>query len=753
MRGVRVFIGILLIGSAVSAAETSMTRALLPVKVNEISHGEVLALIEPGDVFVPSSLFVELGVPTAGAAKQRVDGEQYLSLRSLAPQVTFNLDMNDLLLRITVEPSLLGRHVLNLQRSALAEDDRGGDSSIFLNYALSGTDLKSAGVFTEVGASRGNSLLYTGLSRTAGRIVRGLTNFNIDSPRQLRRITAGDAVIGQDPLGGTVMIGGLTVWRQFSLRPYLLLSPALDIKGTAVTPSTVEVYVNGQMTSRVQVEPGAFTLNDIPATGGLGSTRVVVRDVFGRESVQEGSFYYSLTALRKGLSDYTFSAGAIRNDLARSFGYDQPAAYAFYRRGVTDTLTLGGRLESSRDLFSGGPRLTLTTPVGDFDAALAASGSHGQSGTAGSIAYRFTTRRYSFGFSGLERSDHYATLSLDRAADRPLQDWTVFAGASMGGVSLGVSGSRMETRDGPRVQRVAVQANASVGRWGAAFASIGAVERDNRRQPEAFLGLIFGIGGGSTVNVQWQRTEGRSGIHAEASRYVGASNGFGYSLRTDTITDQQLALLEYQTSFGRYELSADPRRLGDLSATASGGLVYIGGTFIPSRAIQQGYALARVGVPHVPVFASNQEVGRTNGAGDLLITNLLGHYANLLRIRDADVPLEYQVDKTELTVVPPSRGGVVATFPVKPLRSYTGSMQLMIIGKPFVPSLGSVELQSGGDTVDIPLGRSGEFYIDNLSPGHYPAELQIGKVRCKFELVIPRTNSSLTNLGVLPCVP
>jgi outer membrane usher protein len=741
-----------LLAPAAVRAQAVAQRALLPVKVNEAARAEVLAILDGEDVFVPSSFAAEIGLPLQKATTREIDGESHVSLRSLAPDVTFAIDATDLLLSITADARLLRPQELALRRGVTIAD-RGGDPSLFLNYALTGRDLNSASAFAEVGASRAHRFLYSGLSSFRGRVTRGLTSANIDVPSKLRRYTAGDRVIGTDILGATTTIGGVTVSSEFALQPYLIRSPAVDVTGTATTPSTVEVYVNGQLTNRVAVGPGPFTLRDLPATGGLGSTRLVVRDVFGREVVQEGSFYYSTLALRRGLSEYTFSTGALRNDLTRSFDYDELAAYAHYRRGITDNVTVGGRTEVSEKVVSGGPRLTLATRFGDFDVSAAASSGDGASGSAGSVAYRLTAPRYSFGFSGVKRSDQYSTLSLLPQMDRVITDWSGFVAAHVAWFNVGLLANHGETRDGPSFQRISLQGSAPLGRWGNLFASIGQVKQDGETQPEVLVGLTVGLGRLTTADLQLQRVAGESGVRAEVRRVLGTSNGFGYAVQADTVTDSQFTSLQYQTSFGRYEVFTDPANPRNATASIAGGLVYVGGAMLATRPVHNSFALARVGVPNVRVFSSNQPIGRTNRRGELLITNLLPHYANELRIQDQDVPIDYDVAETTLTVVPPTRGGVVAAFRVRPLRSFTGRLQLMIVGEPFTPSLGLVEIETGSSVETLPLGHEGEFYSEQLSPGSYPAQLRIGRITCRFTLSIAPSEQPVTDLGVLSCVP
>ena len=253
---------------------------------------------------------------------------------------------------------------------------------------------------------------------------------------------------------------------------------------------------------------------------------------------------------------------------------------------------------------------------------------------------------------------------------------------------------------------------------------------------------------------QLQRSAGENSAHGEVRKPLTLANGYGYALQADSLTGRQLALLQYQTSFGRYELDVDPKRAADAAYTASGGLVLFGGTARATRAVEDGFALARVGVPGVRVYASNQEIGRTDRNGDLLISHLLPHYSNELRISDKDIPMEYEVADTLVSVVPPTRGGVIANFAVRKLRSYTGKMNFLIIGQPYAPGLGEIVVErKSGPPLVLALGRAGEFYVEDLDPGTYKARLRIGKVHCDFPLVLPPSDAGLADLGVVSCAP
>jgi len=200
------------------------------------------------------------------------------------------------------------------------------------------------------------------LSRNSGDgVVRGLSNLTWDRPESQQRIIAGDLLAGSgpaDPLGGGLFVAGVAVQKQFDLDPYVLRSPLPRLDGTAFTPSTLEVYVDGRLVRREQIAPGPFTLAEAAGAG-----RAVRRARGGSRCLRAASrtlgtsSYIHQRLLRKGLSDYSYSAGFRRPTPSpaastTAAGADRaPPAGGGYR-----PLTLGARFEAARSMVSGAPR-------------------------------------------------------------------------------------------------------------------------------------------------------------------------------------------------------------------------------------------------------------------------------------------------------------------------------------------------------------------------------------------------------------
>src|SRR5260221_3492724 len=213
-------------------------------------------------------------------------------------------------------------------------------------------------------------------------------------------------------------------------------------------------------------------------------------------------------------------------------------------------------------------------------------------------------------------------------------------------------------------------------------------------------------------------------------------------------------LLQYQEPIGRSQVSSEGVNGQDVKTlSASGGIVAIGGTIPPTRAVGQRFARVRgPGVPGVGGFSSSQPVGRTNGRGDLLVPDILPYYANRLSIADTDVPLDYAVEETERSIAPPYRGGALVLFPVERVRMVAGSIVMEFEGRTIVPAYGRLTLSVGNNPTDFPIGSLGEFYLQNVAPGHHTAVVSYGTASCEVTIDVPATETASIPLGTLRCL-
>ena len=272
---------------------------------------------------------------------------------------------------------------------------------------------------------------------------------------------------------------------------------------------------------------------------------------------------------------------------------------------------------------------------------------------------------------------------------------------------------------------------------------------------ELFAGVTYAFDRGITGSLFAQQAGGKASSVMQVQKSPPLGPGFGYRVEGQVGEQNRgSGLLRYQGDYGIYEASYG--RVNDrdtVTLSTSGGIVAIGGRVYPSRPVYDSFALIRVpGVAGVPGYFSNQEVGHTDARGDLVVPNLLSYYGNRIGIGAADVPLEYSIDTTEKIIAPPFRGGALVTFPVQRVQSFTGTLVVDVSEKSVVPAYGQLTVTAESKPVVSPLGKNGEFYLENLAAGKYPAGVEYTGGTCRFTLEVPVADAPFVNLGTLYCV-
>jgi outer membrane usher protein len=733
-------------------------RAIFELTVNELKKGEVMVLLRESDVLVRVRDLEAAGLKSFRGRRENIGGNEYLLLSSLAPQIIFKVDERELTLQLTAEPSSLGYNRLEIQANKPSDIIYSEDTSGFLNYSMNLLDFKRIDAFGEMGISIKDSLLYSGISRNEdGAIVRGLSNLTISNRGTLTRAVLGDRLVSSDTLGGNIVVGGISYFREFSLDPYFVRNPGLNYSGAVSTPSTVDVYVNGQLLRRVPVPPGQFELKDLPVPVGAAATRLVLRDAFGREQEIGSQYYFTAGLLKAGLHEFSYNFGSRRDNLAtESWDYGPLAFLARHRVGLTDSLTGGLRFEASSRVVSGGPSFTFGLPVGEMEFTTAASGSRGIPGGAAFLGYNYLGTSFNLGGAIRVLTPHYATTSLGAFDERSRVATNMVAGfplTSRVGVSLqyGLDNSKANGQS----RRISLSTTARLTDRLGLLMSGGRSSNAMNSFNEIFTGLTFFFGE-TTGTLSYQHQGGVDLGTAALQKSLPIGSGFGYRFQASTAQNQNAgvdSLLQYQGPYGRYE--ANYTRIGGLDSTVlstSGGLAMIGGDFFLTRPVQDSFGVIRVpGVAGVRGYASNQEVGYTNSNGNLFVPNLLSYYGNKLSVSDKDIPLNYTIDATDRVVAPPSRGGAVITFPVQRIQRAIGSVTLDSTTKTEVPAFGELVVFANGKRLESPIGRQGEFYLENVPPGNHRAVIGYKDSSCEFPVAMPDSAEPVVNLGNLRC--
>jgi outer membrane usher protein len=287
------------------------------------------------------------------------------------------------------------------------------------------------------------------------------------------------------------------------------------------------------------------------------------------------------------------------------------------------------------------------------------------------------------------------------------------------------------------------------------FVSGGYSPQPNGHGTEIFSGLTF-LFGQTTGSVSYENRGGVGVGTAMLQKSLPVGTGFGYRFQAGTAQNQNFSvdsLLQYQGPYGRYE--ANYSHLDGRDSTVlnvAGGLAVIGRDFFLTRPVQDSFAVIRVpGIADVRGYASNQEVGYTSSNGNLFVPSLLPYYGNKLSISDEDVPLTYTIDATDKVVAPPFRGGALVTFPVQRIQRATGTVALHDSGQSVIPAYGQLTVTANGKQFDSPVGKQGEFYLENVPPGRHPATVEYKNKMCEFVLDVPSSKEPVVQIGNVLC--
>ena len=368
----------------------------------------------------------------------RIDGQLYYRLdASMQAVVRFDAPAQHAEVRLPADAFLATRATARAvdTRPALTTSPGG-----FVNYDLYGESVASrtslggiaeAGVFGRYGVGTSTVLGRhdDGGQAASSAVVRLDTTWTLDRPARLASLRVGDAISVAGSWGRSVRFGGLQFGTNFATQPTLVTTPMLAAQGSAVVPSTVDVFVNGNRVASQDVPPGPFTIDHVPAITGAGQMQVVVTDALGRQQVIAQPYYTGPALLRAGLDEYSLDVGALRENYGyESNDYGDLLAAATFRRGFTDRFTAEAHAEVQAD---GGSAFGLegAWQVGRFaivTASAAAGGDDDGTGWLAGLGVEHDRGRLSLFARSQFASEEFAQFGTADLEQRPRQ--RTFAG-------------------------------------------------------------------------------------------------------------------------------------------------------------------------------------------------------------------------------------------------------------------------------------------------------------------------------------
>ncbi len=757
----------------VSPSCYAFEKIILRVLLNSEDKGDYFIMLSPdGEIMSSPEDVKAMGLKEVHRGSVAIIGSsEYIPLSSFSSILRTQIDFQTATLHLTVEPKFLKKNLIDLSQPPPEKVVHARDNSAFINYRLNyhidnQLNPASFNLPLEAGVNINEYLVLTSFIYSGNdikdRFARLMTSITRDDTTAQRRFVAGDFSATSGILGGGGILGGLNVSKNFSLTPYFIKYPSPTYKGVVNTPSTVDIYSNNILLKHEVLSPGEFELVNLPVTAGYREVTVITKDSEGREEQITKPFYMSMSLLKPDISEYTFNAGFRRNQIGqKNFEYGNPVFLFSYRLGFRDDFTAGIRGETEKGMFNLGTTVTtLFGKTGEISASAAVSRVKEITGYGGILNYFFAGRRFVSRMSIQGFSEDYANLSIMTSQNKPRirGDISISYGNMILG-SISASYSVTDNHAGTDMTRSSIYFNRRLGKQVSLYITANNT-RMNTIENDIFAGLNFLFGNGISGGVSSQIQENRHSEQVYIQQNPSSRVGWGYGMQINRSEDDKgnleaagNASVQYYGPYGNYHVNYrnhGGRNSYDLGM--AGGLAFIDRSIFVTSPIHDGFALVKVGgVQDVRVYSSNQLINESNKHGKVLVPGLISYYPNNLSISDQDIPLDYNVHEITKNISVPYRGGGIVRFEISRLHSFVGYMYFIIKGRKIPAEYAGIEIIVDGKIIQGIAGKNGEFYMENLPPGRFPARLILGDEQCQFDITIPESDSTMVDMGEISC--
>ncbi|EJL87125.1 fimbria/pilus outer membrane usher protein [Pantoea sp. GM01] len=664
---------------------------MLELVVNQGERGDIVPVERKNGAF-----WVRRGdLERAGIPAGKLQGQQIDVSNLSGAKVEYDERRQRLLL--TVPPAWLPGQTIGQQLNAPRFPGR-ASNGVLLNYDFYATRTDNAGsrlsswnelrLFGPAGQFSTNGVyvqqLEGGVSGQQEGYIRYDTWFSNENENAAISWRAGDLVTDALSWSNSVRLGGVQIGRDFSVRPDLVTYPLPAFSGQAAVPSSVDLFINGYRSAQADVQPGPWSLTNVPFVNGAGDAVITTTDAVGRQITTTLPFYVSSSLLKQGLSDYSFSAGAIRENYGiKNFDYGAAAASGSYRYGLTDWLTLESHAEGSDSVAMGGAGgLVKLGSLGVVNGALAQSQMAGSAGTQYSWGYQYNNSWFSLGTQHTIRSAEFGNLALvgsrgdsantSYSLSRRSAQYTASVSLSDYG-SLGLAYFDISGGNGDRTRLMNLSWSKNL--WGNSSLYISASRDRVQGDWSGAISLVIPFGEQSSASVSMERDQqGNNNQRLYVSRAMPTDGGFSYDAawanQGSDSGDYRQGSLRYRnnkidTSAGFYGDNDNTTQWADFT----GSVVLMDNRVFAANDINDAFVVVKTDYPDVTVRYENQTMGRTDNEGYLLVPSISSYYGAKYDIDTLDLPADRTAPKVEQRFAVKRKSGYLLNFPVERLRA------------------------------------------------------------------------------------
>lgn len=523
--------------------------------------------------------------------------------------------------------------------------------------------------------------------------IRYDTGWSYSNDDSATRWTIGDTLSDALSWSSSVRMGGVRFGRDFSLRPDLVTWPLPALSGNAAVPTAADLFINGSRAGSTHLQPGPFSLTNLPYVNGAGNAVLVTTDALGRQVSTTLPFYVASEMLKPGLSDGAVTLGALRRSYGtENFDYGAMAGSASWRYGLSDIFTLESHAEGAGSLaLAGGGGLLKLGQFGIVNASLTGSKTAGADGRQSGWGYQYSNGTFSVatqhilrdvGYGNLalyERRTSYNTryapvVSLSKRSDQYTTAVSMGRFGSLGAAWIGV-----RSFDGRKTALLSLSWSRTL--WNSSSLNLAASRDRDRGAWDLGLSLQIPLGGRDNVAFS-TRSAPKSGSsqRVDYSRAMATDGGMSWNMawaRQSRTRSYQQASLGWRNNHiellgGGYGETDSMNWWGE----AMGSLAVMDGQVFAANRIDDAFAvISTSGQPGIPVSYEHQPVGTTDEKGYLLVSRVSSWYPASYSIDGLNLPADSQLKQTERRVALRRDSGYLIHFEIDSARAASVILQ------------------------------------------------------------------------------
>lgn len=594
-----------------------------------------------------------------------------------------------------------------------------------------------------------------------------------DNTEKVMRFTFGDLETQGRGFQSAPDMAGISILRSYSvLNPQQIIRPRGDRTFRLERASTVEVIVNGQQVRRLQLAPGNYNLRDFPFAQGGNDIRLNVLDDTGRSEVLRFNIFLDQTQLAKDLDEFGLYVGVKAPLTAGGPDYQNDwIASGFYRRGISDNLTLGANFQADDTIQMGGVEAMFGTPIGSFGTNVAYSHTDGYGdgfavqGTFQRLIQRSNGQADTLNLFVEHRSPKFAPVSFFLAENQ--FDYEVGGGYSHAfnsDIYMGANARFSKGRgDNPDIHNYSLIGGWRISSRATLTAEARYTEDSRGDEVSGFVTLTVRFGRNSSVRSEYDTRDNRARLSYQTlhGNGVGSYNvtadversdfGSNIGVNANYFTNRaELGFSHYGSFNGDFGDSNSQRstfRFGTSLAIAEGG-ASIGRPIYDSFAIVKPHASLK----NANVLVEPNPMGVTAMSGDLkaaTMPNLSSYSERVVTVDVEGAPVGTDIGQGSFKLFPSYRSGYVLEVGSDYYITATGAMR-DAEGQPVALVSGKAIELAHPDRAPLTVftNRQGRFGATGLAPGKWRIEM-LDANKSVYEITIPQDAEGIVRLGDL----